>query len=499
MYNRKNKVWIKKSMVLVALFLYCFITGYSQEEYDTFRAKVKKQYANFQKQSSDKYLNFRQKANSDYAEFMRKSWEQFHASPAIPQPQSPDPVTPPVIKDPNEKPVNNPVPQGKIEPMPDPPVQPQPLEKIPVDSILGQKQYLDFKFYNISGKVYWNDSLRFRFPDLEENTIALAWELLSGKEYNEFVVDCIQLRSKLALCDWAFIELLQQITGRIFDSPKSNEAVFLQMFVLCQTGYKVRIASADGSKLVLLVSTDYMMYNHEYLEIEEDTFYVIDSESKQYSVFNKEYPNEQSLSLRIDSEPILDQVEAGQKIFASKRFPGATAKTGVNKGLIDFYNTYPRCEWKVYANTPLSETIQRNIYPVLEYAIKGKTETEAANILINFVQTSFDYKTDDDQFGYERPFFPDELFYYPYSDCEDRAILFSTLVRDLLHLKVVLLHYPNHLATAVHFNQEIEGDYLMVNNLKYLVCDPTYIDAPIGLAMPQFKNTTADVVEMIFN
>ena len=50
-------------------------------------------------------------------------------------------------------------------------------------------------------------------------------------------------------------------------------------------------------------------------------------------------------------------------------------------------------------------------------AIQGKKQSEAANILINFVQTAFDYKTDGDQFGYEKPFFVDELFYYPYSDC----------------------------------------------------------------------------------
>ena len=67
------------------------------------------------------------------------------------------------------------------------------------------------------------------------------------------------------------------------------------------------------------------------------------------------------------------------------------------------------------------------------------------------MQTAFDYKTDGDQFGYEKPFFVDELFYYPYSDCEDRAVLYSYLVRTLMGLDVVLLEYPNHMATAVLF------------------------------------------------
>ena len=64
------------------------------------------------------------------------------------------------------------------------------------------------------------------------------------------------------------------------------------------------------------------------------------------------------------------------------------------------------------------------------------------NILIDFVQNSFQYQTDGEQFGYEKPFFMDENFYYPACDCEDRAILFSNLVKDLLGLDAVLLDYP---------------------------------------------------------
>ena len=111
-------------------------------------------------------------------------------------------------------------------------------------------------------------------------------------------------------------------------------------------------------------------------------------------------------------------------------------------------------------------------------------------MLIDFVQTGFDYKTDNDQFGYERPLFPDESFYYPYCDCEDRSILFACLVRELMGLDVVLLHYPKHLATAVRFKEEVNGDYLMIDGVKYVICDPTYIGARIGMCMPEFKQVS---------
>ena len=131
--------------------------------------------------------------------------------------------------------------------------------------------------------------------------------------------------------------------------------------------------------------------------------------------------------------------------------------------------------------------------------LAGKDEIEAAGLLLNFVQTAFEYKTDGDQFGYEKPFFVDELFYYPYSDCEDRAVLYACLVRELLGLEVVLLDYPRHIATAVCFGRPVEGDYVELNGKRYVVCDPTYINASIGQSMPMYKQERATVIVIAGN
>jgi len=144
----------------------------------------------------------------------------------------------------------------------------------------------------------------------------------------------------------------------------------------------------------------------------------------------------------------------------------------------------------------LSTPVKEQLYPVLQKAITGKDKATAANILIDWGQTAFAYKTDDEQFGQERPLFSDETLYYPYSYCEDRAILYSVLVHNLLGLDVVLPHYPQHLATAVCFGDDTPGDYLMIDGRKYIVCDPTYIGATIGETMPQYKQTTAKIVKI---
>ena len=73
-------------------------------------------------------------------------------------------------------------------------------------------------------------------------------------------------------------------------------------------------------------------------------------------------------------------------------------------------------------------------------------------------------------------------------------LLFSRLVRDIMGLDVVLLYYPGHLAATVAFSTQVNGDWLVYNNRRYVVCDPTYINASVGMTMPGMNNQQAKVI-----
>lgn len=169
---------------------------------------------------------------------------------------------------------------------------------------------------------------------------------------------------------------------------------------------------------------------------------------------------------------------------------------------MDFLSDYPSSavdndestKWSTFADIPLSPENRERLYPALQKAIAGKSEQDAANMLINFVQTAFVYEYDDKVWGGDRIFAADETLYYPYSDCEDRAILFTRLVRDLMGLETALVYYPGHLAAAVRFNENIPGDYFVIGDKRYLVCDPTYIGANIGRTMQGMNNNEAQVI-----
>ena len=114
--------------------------------------------------------------------------------------------------------------------------------------------------------------------------------------------------------------------------------------------------------------------------------------------------------------------------------------------------------------------------------------------LLNWVQTGFVYKFDNEVWGDDRAFFGEEPLFYPYCDCEDRSILLSHLVRELLGLDTVLIYYPGHLAMAVDLAEASDGDYVQLDGRRFTVCDPTYIGARVGKTMPNMDNSQAKLI-----
>lgn len=164
-------------------------------------------------------------------------------------------------------------------------------------------------------------------------------------------------------------------------------------------------------------------------------------------------------------------------------------------------------QWELYANTPLSDDVRKQLYPQLQKYILNYGQQAAVNVLLDWVQTSFKYTTrakrqTSGTKRLDRPFYPEEMLYYLNGDSEDFSIMFSRVIRDLLGLDVVLVYYTakvdgkpfNHMATAIAFTEEVAGDDVMVGEQRYVIADPTYQGAPVGRTHPHCDNSTAKII-----
>lgn len=479
----------KVVILLVSVFMFWSLDSFGQS-FEEYEQKMNSMYDKFRDNADKQYEDFYNRANAQYADFIKQAWVEFKVEPQIPEPKPNPPVQP--VFNPKDKVV----PQTKVPTINVPPhittPQAQPVKPIPTKIIPAQKISVDFFGAECTLRAD-KSALAMELEDDSENSVSKGWSMLSDGRANALINDCLDVRAQLNLCDWAYYELLQQVAGDIYGDKTSREAIVLQAYIMTQSGYQVRFGrTKDG--LMLLMSTNATVYATPYVFIDGAKFYALGSAAESIYVCNFKFPGESVLSLRMKSLPILPVDTIQGRELHSPKMNESKITINHNRNLINFLGSYPRCSIENFVNASLDSLAKQSLYPTLRNLIADKTEEVAANILIDFVQKAFQYKVDDEQFGEERTLFANETLYYPYSDCEDRSLLYATLVRDLLGLDVVLLDYPEHIATAVKFNQDIDGDYMLINDEKYLICDPTYIGATIGICMPKYQEIGAQII-----
>lgn len=497
----------QRGIISIFLCAFCLSGSVSAQTFEDYKRQAKREFEAYREKTQRDFSAYRDSVNAEFARYMREAWKKRDAKPAVPLPERPEPPKP-VVKDPEREPSQDTLPFELVDPYGPSrprlqPVNPRPQPFVPLDVPVPDVPELKpvrpaflVGFYGGSYALPLTNAQRFELKGVDENSVADAWLRFSEEDYLPLLAACMRWRDSLLLCDWGYVRFLEKVTGAFFPESRQNEARLLQMFILTQSGYKVRIARS-GTRLCLLLPTRDMVYGYSYIERDRMRYYILPSDEKgPYYVMEHAFPKEQQFSMEMPVMPFLASASAARRQLCSKACPELMTTVSVNKNLMDFYTDYPQTSWNVYVRASLSTEAKAAMYPVLQAAVGGKEKRVAAGMLLNFVQTAFEYRTDGEQFGYERPLFPDETLFYPYSDCEDRAILYAVLVRELLGLDVVLLHYPNHLATAVALGDDVPGDYLMLDGRKYLVCDPTYINAGIGEAMPQYKQIKAEVMRV---
>ena len=460
---------------------------------------ARESYEKFRQQVLGQYDDFRNEANRRYADFLRQAWEAYQQEPAIPKPK--DEKQPPVVmpdKD-RDKPVEDkPVTIEEVVSPPEPQPQPQPIAPVREQPNV-EERTVAFSYCHTECKVRFPTRCTLSLAKCDKHALADAWGKLSATDYDNTIKDCLELRERYRLCDWAYLQLLHLMAETCLG--KTNEATLLTAFIFSQSGYDMKLGLAGGN-VCLLFASRHMIYDMGYFKVNGKQYYPLEPSKGGMLICDAVFPEGKPLDLTITRTMSLSFDATTPRIIKSKRFPEVNASVSTNRNLMNFYNSFPSSmtdndfmtRWAIYANSPMDEETKKQLYGCIAPSVAGLSAKEATERLLNFVQTGFEYEYDDKVWGQDRAFFAEETLFYPYCDCEDRSILFSRLVRDLLGLKVVLVYYPGHLATAVKLEENVAGDYMVIGNDRFTVCDPTYIGAPVGRTMPGMDNQTARVI-----
>ncbi|MBR1548189.1 MAG: hypothetical protein IJ637_05630 [Prevotella sp.] len=355
-------------------------------------------------------------------------------------------------------------------------------------------------YFGTPMEVRFSPTQTFKMQECSSEAVADGWERMIGKDYDNTLYDCLSLRKQHQMSDWAYLLLLDSVAHAC---AKGNEATLMMSYLYQQSGYKLRMGIANN-ELRMLFASDHTLYDCTYFTMGGTKYYVYGANKKvsEMEICEASFPQEQELSLWMAQPLVLNYQATQPRQLKARRYPDMNIEVSVNSNLIEFYNHYPpsmtdgsfMTRWAMLARTPFVTEHNQKILNSLRSKLAGLGEKEAVERLLNWVQTAFVYEYDDKVWGADRAFFPDETLFYPYCDCEDRSILLSRLITDLLGLKCALIYYPGHLAMAVHFNENVEGDYVVYKNEHFVVCDPTFINAPIGRTMTGMDNSSAKLI-----
>ena len=429
-------------------------------------------------------------------------------TPAKPQttPDKPQPVAPKAEPTKPTKPQATPVKPQPVAPKAEPttpakpqatPVKPQPKPKAKpaMQSSLQKEFYPSVAINYCNTKLYIDASMKgvINITSSQECAVADGYEALCRSNYKPLIANCQQAQKDFRLNDWGVFLFVKTAAEALCNDE--NSCIVMQQFLLNELGYRAKMARrGDRNQLLLFVATDCMVYGHPYFTKEGLNYYNINgTEACTFYMCNQDSKKAKTpVAMRLNNVPALNSGVVSRQ--RTNKAGNVSVSVNVSKSLMDFYASMPQCDYGVYAKAPVAGSLAQEVLGTLRPLVQGKSEVDAANLLLNFVQTGFKYATDEEQFGFEKPFFVEELFYYPACDCEDRSVLFGWLVRELLGLDVVYLDYPNHIATAVQFKGDVKGDFLTVDGKRYTVCDPTYIGASIGMTMPNLRSAGVSIL-----
>ena len=494
---------MKTQYLLLALLLPICGDIYGQEDFEKYAREQETAFKTYSDHEERDFKEYCDSINREFGRYLAEAW----ADCPLEKPKRPikTPI-PPETFDPAKKhpsPVKIPVKRQIEIPMIPLPATPLPQGNtarppLPVPPVKGTE--LKGSFF---GTAVVLKKLDCRFPKLEgitEKQVATCWNALSALPHTEWTARMLRLKSALSLNDWGMYLLAGNVFNVYCPQGTENEKVIFVVFTLNQLGYKAKIGRTDR-KLLPLIAFNCEVYNATSFvpSTERGVRYsIVKLNSTDLTTVQCCLMNHGNAERLVDASiPEVPRLEADikEKTLSDGRH---NYQLRYNRNLVDFYATVPCINFSLYAQAALDKVLWQSIVSQLQPILQGLSQEEAVNALLHFVQYAFHYKTDNEQFGYEKWFFAEETIASSFSDCEDRSILFAQLVRRLLKMPVVLIHYPGrHLATAVCFsNPATAGDYVTVDGRKYLLCDPTYIGASLGMGMPQLMPVPIEIIKL---
>lgn len=331
---------------------------------------------------------------------------------------------------------------------------------------------------------------------VSEESATAFWQQFALSNNNHLIDQLMNYRDLLGLNDWGYFCLLKETAHHVYPDNKWGTDL-LGWALALHSGFKVRLAYNHLGSTILF-PCDNTIYSRQYILIDQIRYY-LDTEFK--SNILATYNNNLEGASRVIDLTFYKSLNfrASQNVrkiiytWNKKRFE---FNFTYNPSIIRFYETYPRTDAIIYFDSPVSSRLKEDLYSQFYPIISKMNKTEAAAFLLQFVQKAFEYQSINLQNGADRFLFTEEILARNACNDKGRAVLYAWLVRNLVKLHVIGLEFPGFISTAVCFDDPLDGDYYLWHGNKYTFVDPTFLNAPIGIMMPELVKLKPKIINL---
>lgn len=478
-------------------------------------ASWKSQQKALMQQEMEEFAQYKQSIDAEFKSFLASQWQEMEVFRGAVRDKAPKPVVIPRVK----KEPSSPAPIVQLTPIVEPSKPPvktyppaivknlepttlvnqEPHKEIDKSIISPPTQSLMITLLGLDYSIKYDRHLLIQYTGKPQSkSISNYWSAVSAGSHVPLITQLQMIVEQQQLNDWGHLMLIREIANGLH--PEShNSRELLSWYLLIKSGYQSRVGF-NGEQILLFLPSKQNIFEQGYLNIDNRKYYVYflpDGVSLDgIYTYDGDYPARlNTFSFAMSSAPLTSQHLLYREIAFSYAGVQRNLSIPIDSHLVDYYNGYPQLDIEWYFNAPIDGTTRQALLDELRPIIEDMSNIDAVNLLLSLVQGAFPYQTDDEQFGSENYLQLEETLFYPYSDCEDRSILFSWLVSNLINIDVIGLSYPGHVATAVKMSGA-SGDTVYYNNESYMIADPTYIGARVGVSMPQFSQVQPHIIEM---
>ena len=301
--------------------------------------------------------------------------------------------------------------------------------------------------------------------------------------FTNIIPELSNIRHKLNLSNWHYYQLIRKVSQQLIPKEKDYWGyTYCKWFFLARSGFRPLLCTIDN-KLLLYIQSNSSIYNIPIKIIDEKQYVCMN-----YHDYNHDIPIEKNTPQPIQSSLVENGDEFNYMISSMPDLPeeryvnktieftykGETAKHDIKvfPEIKDYFINYPVTDYRFQFNIPFSKLTYSSLIPSLQLKLKDKTKEEGVEYIMFMVRNALGFEADSLMYGREKRFSPEETLASDWSDCEDHAGLFFSLVREVYNLPMIVLSFPDHINVAVNLEKS-KGKAIMHNGKIYTVCEPT--------------------------